>query len=115
MDEQKKQKIVDEEVQKTIESLDTFEKIKSNPYLSTRIIEELKTNEEQTKKSGLISGILQPAAIAVLFAFGIFLGISIGSKQITNNEEKLNNIESMIEIYDLRIPKMKNYLEDGDN
>ena len=70
----KKEKI-EQEVQKTLESFDQAERLKSNPFFYTRLkakIDDLHSQKEKSQGWEFAWGILKPASLLLIIVLNIF-------------------------------------------
>lgn len=70
----KKEKI-EQEVRQTLESFDQAERLKSNPFLYTRLkarIEELDAQRRQSNGWEIACGVIKPALLLLIIALNIF-------------------------------------------
>ncbi len=89
-----------EEIKNTLEIINSKEKNKSYPFFFTRIqqkVGELNSSEIKTGFLPSFTKALKPVTLAILLAFGIFLGINLGNKYKTNNYTESN--ENLIQAY----------------
>ncbi len=73
-------------VTSTLSSIDVRAQLQPNPYLYTRLIQEI----ENRKQKGWIAGmqrILQPIAFVAILIIGVYLGIGLGNNYVVIDEE----------------------------
>ncbi len=89
-----------EKIKNTLGIINKEEKNKAYPFFFTRIqqkIEELNSSEIKTGFLPSFTKVLKPVTLAILLAFGIFLGINLGNKYETNNYTESN--ENLLQAY----------------
>lgn len=87
---------IEQEVQKTLESFDQTERLKSNPFFYTQLKNRIDTLSRQKRKTtGWESawGVLKPALLFLIIALNIFsvaLFLKNRSSNYSNREQLLN-------------------------
>ena len=93
----KKQKI-EQEVQRTLESFDQAERLKSNPFFYTRLkaqIDNLSTEKRKLRGWGSVWGVLKPALLFLIIA----LNIVTATLFLKNRSHNYSNREQLLDAF----------------
>jgi len=82
-----KQNKVDQEVQRTLTSLDKHRRLEGNPYLYTRIKQKLSEDKRQANGIGLLLDKLQPVFFVSLLLVNIFTAYSVFENSTTEEDD----------------------------
>jgi hypothetical protein len=88
---------IHQEVQKTMESLDHFQRLEGNPYLYTRVKQKM-ASPAQTA-SGHLLGWLQPIALMLLLLVNGWAAYSVFNNTLSE-QDALDTIAAEYPIYD---------------
>ena len=102
-----RKKRIEEEVDKTLESFDTFERIEPSPFFTTRLqarIKEFEQRQERTLSSWFRPSRLRPALIAVLLVLNLLSAVTVirlfqASRMMTSDREQY--LAAVVEEYGL--------------
>jgi len=89
----KKERYIEEEVEKTMQSLDNRPRLNANPWLFDRIESKLRSNEKPSK-DWTFSQLLQPAMLCCLLLLNIYMAYTVFSNSSINEELNSENMES---------------------
>ncbi len=81
----------------TMSSIENREILQPNPFLFTRISQEIENRANKSPVAGL-QRILQPIAIVAILAVGIYMGIGLGNSYVyVEDEYASSEIESIVD------------------
>ena len=103
----KKKSTIQEEVQKTMGSIERIERIEGNPFLFTRVMEQIKSGNMSTSSKNWT---WQAALMTLLIVLNVFTSIHyLNTKQ---TEQRTAFIQTLVEDYDLGNEASNYYLNE---
>lgn len=93
---------IEKEIEKTLGSLDSHERVEASPFFYTKLEQRLKKNEEVKEVSFSIWSLVQPALMAIF----IFVNIFTIVRFTENNENQLVN--SLASDYGINVSENNN-------
>ncbi|MFQ5630718.1 MAG: hypothetical protein ACE5I1_18255 [bacterium] len=102
---------VENELQKTLQALDYFEKVKASPFFYTRLRQRLDaigaSNQTAAQKT-VFAGVFHPVLVPILLAASVLLGIFVGYKP--DSVSHTENLDAFATTYGLQAPDLSNYV-----
>ena len=93
----KKKPNLQEEVEKTLDSLERIERVEGNPFLFTRVIEQIKSEQAPQTSGNLL---WQPALMTLLIVLNVFTAVRYLT--VKQAEQRTALIQTLAEDYDLK-------------
>ncbi len=90
---QNREKNIQEEIEKTMQSLDELPRLKGNPWLFDRIEAQLNTTEKPSK-TWTFSHVLQPVIVCCLLLVNVYTAYTVFSNSSITEDLNTENMES---------------------
>lgn len=103
----KKKSSIEEEVEKTLRSIEHMERVEGNPFLFTRVMEQINTEQQPIVRK---QWLWQPVLMSLLVLFNVFTAIRYFNTKQT--EQRRAYIQSIAEDYNLNEDSSTYYLSE---
>jgi hypothetical protein len=106
-----REKMILEEVEKTLNSIDNIAKLETNPFLFTRIKARIVDNSVEQIKEGKTGFVLKPVALIIILVINIVTAVFFFNNNSTNQAVNTNTtlVESLTEDYKYSQTEYENF------